>query len=45
VPTVMLFIKSLGGISHAKVEDSADEDIRLGVQALAMVVERALARI
>jgi hydantoinase/carbamoylase family amidase len=42
VPTVMLFVKSLGGISHAKVEDSAEEDLRLAVRALAMVVERAL---
>ena len=42
VPTVMMFVKSLGGISHAKVEDSAEEDLRLCVEALAMLVDRAL---
>jgi acetylornithine deacetylase/succinyl-diaminopimelate desuccinylase-like protein len=42
VPTVMLFVKSLGGISHAKVEDSADEDLALSVRALAMLVARAM---
>ena len=42
VPTVMLFVKSLGGISHTKVEDSAEEDLRLAVEALTMLVDRAL---
>ena len=42
VPTVMLFVKSLGGISHAKVEDSAEEDLLLSVEALARVVARRM---
>ncbi len=42
VPTVMLFVKSLGGISHAKVEDSAEEDVLLGVEALARLAGRVL---
>jgi hydantoinase/carbamoylase family amidase len=42
VPTVMLFVKSLGGISHAKVENSTDDDLALSVQALAELVGRAM---
>ena len=42
VPTVMVFVKSLGGISHAKVEDSAEDDLGLAIEALAMLVDRAL---
>jgi hydantoinase/carbamoylase family amidase len=42
VPTVMLFVKSLGGISHAKVENSTDDDLALSVRALAELVCRAM---
>jgi N-carbamoyl-L-amino-acid hydrolase len=42
VPTVMLFVKSLGGISHAKVENSTDDDLALSVRALAELVGRAM---
>jgi N-carbamoyl-L-amino-acid hydrolase len=42
VPTVMMFVQSLGGISHTKVEDSRDEDLALSVEALSMLVERSL---
>jgi hydantoinase/carbamoylase family amidase len=41
VPTVMLFVRSLGGISHTKVEDSSDADLELGIRALGTLVERA----
>lgn len=34
VPAAMLFVRSLGGISHAKEEDSREEDLRQGVEAL-----------
>jgi hydantoinase/carbamoylase family amidase len=34
VPTVMMFVQSLGGISHNKVEDTKEEYIELSVVAL-----------
>jgi len=34
VPAVMLFVRSLGGVSHTSAEDSRVEDIELGVRAL-----------
>ena len=43
IPTVMLFVQSLGGLSHAKLEDSREQDLALAVQALASTVERSLA--
>jgi N-carbamoyl-L-amino-acid hydrolase len=41
VPTVMIFVRSLGGISHTKAEDSLDQDLELAVRALARTVERS----
>jgi N-carbamoyl-L-amino-acid hydrolase len=34
VPTVMLFVQSLRGISHDKIEDTREEHIKLAVRAL-----------
>nr|MBA2714195.1 Zn-dependent hydrolase [Rubrobacteraceae bacterium] len=34
IPTVMIFVKSLGGLSHTKDEDTPEEDLELSVQAL-----------
>lgn len=34
MPTVMLFVKSLRGLSHTKEEDTPKEDIELSVQAV-----------
>jgi hydantoinase/carbamoylase family amidase len=34
VPTVMLFVQSLGGLSHTKLEDTKPEHLELSVQAL-----------
>jgi N-carbamoyl-L-amino-acid hydrolase len=34
MPTVMLFVKSLRGLSHTKEEDTPEEDLKLSVQAL-----------
>jgi N-carbamoyl-L-amino-acid hydrolase len=34
VPTVMLFVQSLRGLSHAKEEDTKEEHLELAVQAL-----------
>lgn len=38
IPSAMLFIPSIGGISHDFAEDSRDEDIVLGCQVLADAV-------
>jgi N-carbamoyl-L-amino-acid hydrolase len=34
IPTVMLFTQSLNGLSHNKLEDTAEEHLRMAVQAL-----------
>ena len=44
LPTVMLFVKSLGGVSHTKEEDTPTEDIELSVRALDELARRTLAR-
>ncbi len=43
IPSAMLFIPSLGGISHDFAEDSTDEDIVLGCQVLADAAASILA--
>ncbi len=40
VPTVMLFVQSIGGISHNRIEDSRLEHIEQGVAALDLLAER-----
>ncbi|QYJ16448.1 N-carbamoyl-L-amino acid hydrolase [Rubrobacter xylanophilus DSM 9941] len=42
MPTVMLFVKSLRGLSHTREEDTPEEDIELSVQALYRLAEKAL---
>jgi N-carbamoyl-L-amino-acid hydrolase len=34
IPTVMIFVQSLRGLSHTKLEDTKDEHLELSVQAL-----------
>ena len=34
VPTIMLFVQSLRGLSHAKEEDTKEEHIAMSVEAL-----------
>ena len=34
IPTVMMFVQSLRGISHNKIEDTREEDLELAVEAL-----------
>jgi N-carbamoyl-L-amino-acid hydrolase len=43
IPTVMLFVKSLRGLSHTKEEDTPVEDLELSVRALDELTRRALA--
>ena len=42
VPTAMLFVQSLRGISHAREEDSRPEHIEAGVRALARLAAGAI---
>jgi allantoate deiminase len=42
LPTVMLFVKSLGGVSHTKDEDTPIEDLELSVRALHELTRRTL---
>jgi N-carbamoyl-L-amino-acid hydrolase len=44
LPTVMLFVKSLGGVSHTKEEDTPPGDLELSVNALYELTRRTLAR-
>jgi hydantoinase/carbamoylase family amidase len=43
VPTVMLFVQSLRGLSHTKVEDTLPEHLELSVQALDRLAARTIA--
>jgi len=43
VPTIMLFVQSLRGISHNKIEDTEEEHLRLAVVALDRLASKALA--
>jgi N-carbamoyl-L-amino-acid hydrolase len=45
VPTVMLFVQSLRGLSHTKLEDTKPEHLELSVQALDRLASRTLARL
>jgi N-carbamoyl-L-amino-acid hydrolase len=42
VPTVMLFVQSLRGLSHTTVEDTREEHIELSVQALDRLAAKTL---
>jgi hydantoinase/carbamoylase family amidase len=45
VPTVMLFVQSLRGLSHTKLEDTKDEHLELSVQALDRLAARTIDRV
>jgi len=42
VPTVMLFVQSLRGLSHTKLEDTKPEHLELAVQALDRLAAKAI---
>jgi N-carbamoyl-L-amino-acid hydrolase len=42
VPTVMLFVQSLRGLSHTKLEDTKKEHLEMSVQALNRLTSKAL---
>jgi N-carbamoyl-L-amino-acid hydrolase len=45
VPTVMLFVQSLRGLSHTKLEDTKPEHLELSVQALDRLAAKAIERL
>jgi N-carbamoyl-L-amino-acid hydrolase len=45
VPTVMLFVQSLRGLSHTKLEDTKPEHLELAVQALDRLASKAMTRL
>ncbi len=42
IPTVMLFVQSLRGLSHTRLEDTKEEHLELAVQALDRLTTKAL---
>ena len=45
VPTVMLFVQSLRGLSHTKLEDTKPEHLELSVQALDRLATKTVERV
>jgi N-carbamoyl-L-amino-acid hydrolase len=45
VPTAMLFVQSLRGLSHTKLEDTKEEHLELAVQALDRLADRTIAQV
>jgi N-carbamoyl-L-amino-acid hydrolase len=45
VPTVMLFVQSLRGLSHTKLEDTDEAHLELSVQALDRLADKTIARV
>jgi hydantoinase/carbamoylase family amidase len=43
IPTVMMFVQSLGGISHNKIEDTREEHLELAVTAFDRLASKAVA--
>jgi hydantoinase/carbamoylase family amidase len=44
VPTVMLFVQSLRGLSHTKLEDTQEDHLELAVQALDRLASKTIER-
>ena len=42
IPTVMMFVQSLHGISHNKIEDTKEEHLEMGVVAFDKLAEKAM---
>lgn len=43
VPTIMMFVQSLHGISHNKIEDTREEDIAASVRAFDLLADKTIA--
>ena len=42
IPTVMMFVQSLGGISHNKVEDTSEQHLEMAVRAFDRLASKAI---
>jgi beta-ureidopropionase / N-carbamoyl-L-amino-acid hydrolase len=42
IPTVMVFVQSLRGLSHTRLEDTSEEHLELAVRALDTLTTKAL---
>jgi beta-ureidopropionase / N-carbamoyl-L-amino-acid hydrolase len=42
IPTVMMFVQSVGGISHNKIEDTKEEHLQLAIVALDRLASKAV---
>ena len=45
IPTVMIFVQSLRGLSHTKLEDTKEEHLELAVQALDRLAAKTIDRV
>ena len=45
VPTIMLFVQSLRGLSHTKLEDTKEEHLELAVEALDKLASKTIERV
>jgi N-carbamoyl-L-amino-acid hydrolase len=45
VPTVMVFVQSLRGLSHTKLEDTKEEHLELAVRALDMLASKTIEQV
>jgi hydantoinase/carbamoylase family amidase len=43
LPAAMMFVRSIGGVSHSPQEDSSEADLELGIRAYAELAARAMA--
>jgi N-carbamoyl-L-amino-acid hydrolase len=43
VPTVMMFVQSLRGLSHTKLEDTKEAHLELAVRAFDLLADKAAA--
>ena len=43
IPAAMIFVPSIGGLSHAREEDTREEDLRTGIEAFGDLVAASLA--
>jgi len=42
IPTVMMFVQSVGGISHNKIEDTHEEHLELAVTAFDRLASKTM---
>jgi len=45
IPTVMMFVQSLGGVSHNKVEDTREDHLELAVRAFDRLASKTIAQL